>query len=228
MLALVLHHLLEGARDSVPSLLWVKITGSTAIVGTLPKWGTESITKWQSVIEPDPQTWISLDNSGSYVPITIKDTTYSKNVTSFFKDTMWDVKKESGSVILAKNDENMGTVNLRSVSEIGFFDSIEMHQGRNIQYSDELSSGDESELFPYPFTIRATAFRDEYNGFQILGADGNILIEGALQTRNFEFFRNDEKHYLVFVVRARHNDPVRPPWAVFGLTRIQLVLQSVD
>ena len=161
VLALVLHYLLEGAKDSVLSLRWVKLTGSAAIVGALLIWGTEPISKWQSVVEPDPQAWIALDDNGSYVPITIKDTTYSKNVTSFFKDTMWDVKKESGLVILAKNDEDMGTINLRSVSEIGFFDSIEMHQGRNIQYSDELSSGDESELFPYPFTIRATAFRDD-------------------------------------------------------------------
>ena len=35
VLALVLHYLLEGAKDSVLSLPWVKLTGSAAIVGAL-------------------------------------------------------------------------------------------------------------------------------------------------------------------------------------------------
>ncbi len=229
-IALVLYYFLEGSKDSTFSLPWVKLTGSSAILFAIGYFGNEPIAKWQSLIEPDPKTWIALDNSGSYVPITVGRTTYSQSATSFFKDTMWNVKGSSDSVRLVKNVENMGNIDLHSLNEIGFFDSIEMQQGRDIQYSDELSSGNESSLSPvYPIIIRATTFRDEYNGFQILGADDkNILIEGTLRTRNFQFFRHNEKHYMIFVVRARHNDPIKPPWAVFGLTQIRPVLQAID
>ena len=102
-----------------------------------------------------------------------------------------------------------------------------MPSGRAIQFTEELSAGMEVDLFPpYPFRLRATGFRDSYNGYSILHRDdGSVIDEDVLITKSLKVFSYDGQYFAVFVAWAVHNDPEREPWAVFGFVQLEL---SVD
>ncbi len=106
----------------------------------------------------------------------------------------------------------------------GLFNQVRMPDGRAIRFTGELAPDMEADLFPpYPFRIRATDFRDNYNGYVILGRDGDtVLVEDVLITKTFKAFGHNGEYFAVLVSRAVHNDPDREPWAVFGFAQLEL------
>ena len=103
-----------------------------------------------------------------------------------------------------------------------------MPNGRAIQFTDELAVGMEADLFPpYPFRIRATGFRDNYNGYSVLSRAGDSVVdEDVLITKNFKVFAHNGQFFAVFVARAVHNHPEREPWAVFGFAQLEMSVGS--
>ncbi len=74
-----------------------------------------------------------------------------------------------------------------------------------------------------PVRIRATDFRDNYNGYAILGRDADtVIVEDMLITRTFKVFGHNGEYFAVLVSRAVRNDPDREPRAVFGFAQLEL------
>lgn len=54
-----------------------------------------------------------------------------------------------------------------------------------------------------PVRIRATDFRDNYNGYAILGRDADtVIVEDVLITRTFKVFGHNGEYFAVLVSRA--------------------------
>ncbi len=102
-----------------------------------------------------------------------------------------------------------------------------MADNKTIVFAGPLERGKEAELHPpYPFWIRAGDFRAGHNSYFIMDMQTDTaIVTDALATRTFETFRYGKRTYVIFVSQAAHNDPRRPPWAVFGFAELKL---SVD
>ncbi len=229
MLTSLLYAFLGGIKDAELKWKMGKIGGSLAGMAILGIFINPELEKYNppiSPIAPNPNSWIAVDSSGSFISVTIGKETYSKNVTEFLRNAEWGVEIDSTLIWITQGNRHLAQLDPMAIKQVGFFDSIKMSPGKGIQYTEQLTVGAEANLTPtYPFTIRATQFKDEYNEFQILNENNEIILErGLLRTKNFRAFEYDEKHYLIFVVRANHIDTERGPWSVFGLTQITRTL----
>ncbi len=226
MLTAILHHFLGGTEGARIKWRAVEFTGAGAVFVFFGWFINGELKENKTAISPNPDSWIAVDSSGAFIPVTIGNKTYEQNITNFLRGAEWGTETDSGMIWVTKGNHRLAQLDPTALDHAGLFNSIEMSQGKGIQYSTELHVEEEESLAPvYPFIIRATQFKEEYNEFTILGEHGEVVLDlGLLRTRNFQVFEHEEQYYLVFVVRARHNDPVNPPWAVFGLTQITLEL----
>ena len=143
---------------------------------------------------------------------------------SVLADAVWSAASDEGTFRVAAGDKTLARIDPASLGAVGLFNQVRMPSGRAIQFTQELAVGMEDDLFPpYPFRIRATGFRDDYNGYSILGRDDDSVVdEDALITKNFKVFAYNGQFFVVFVARAVHNDPDREPWAVFGFAQLEM------
>lgn len=216
----------EGSRLAIASF---KAGGSAAVFGAALWFVNGELTAGEPMVQPAPTEWMAIDRTGAPVDITIGQDSVVSN-PSLLDNAVWTARNDAGAIRAAAGDRTLARIDLASLGSLGFFNQITMPDGRAIQYTDELASGMEADLFPpYPFRIRATAFRDNYNGYAIVGRnDGAVIDQDVLITRNFRVFAHDGQHFVVFVSRAVHNDPNREPWAVFGFTQLRLGVASTD
>ena len=174
-------------------------------------------------VQPPPDEWIALDRNGAPVGIRIGQDSVLAD-PSLLEDAVWSVKNVGGTIRAATGDGTLARIDLSSLGLIGLFNQVRMAEGRAIRFTGELARGREADLFPpYPFRIRATEFRDNYNGYTILGRDDDTVIaEDVLITKTFKVFSHNGEYFAVLVSRAVHNDPDREPWAVFGFAQLEL------
>ena len=212
----------EGSRLAVASF---KAGGSAAVFGAALWYVTGQLVALNPTVQPPPPEWMAMDRNGAPVGIRIGQDSVIPD-PSLLEDAVWSVENVGGAIRAAAGDRTLARIDLSSLGSVGLFNQVRMPDGRAIRFTGELARGMEADLFPYPFRIRATDFRDSYNGYAILGRDGDaVIVEDVLITRTFKVFSHDGEYFAVLVSRAVHNDPGREPWAVFGFAQFEL---SVD
>ena len=221
-LTAVLYRFLGGLGGVSITIKTVKATGSLATVIILIRLINPGLEKYNPVVIPNPDSWVALNSNGEFIPVTIGGDTYEQNATEFLQDAVWYASRDSGRFRAEKGSYDLASLDLASLERLGLFDRIEMSSGKSIQYSGRLTAGSEFDFSPvYLLKIRATQFKDEYNGFEILDTSNAIAFgPGLLRTRNFQFFEHAGDHYLVFVSGANHMPAHKPPWTIFGLTQV--------
>lgn len=214
----------EGSRLAVASF---KAGGSAAVFGAALWFVNGELVAASPTIRPEPTEWMALDRTGAPVDIRIGQDSIISD-PSLLGDAVWSARSDAGAIRATVGDRTLARIDLPSLGSIGLFNQVRMSVGRVIQFTDELALGMETNLFPpYPFRIRATGFRDSYNGYSVLSRDaGTVIDEDVLITKNFKVFAHDGEYFAVFVARAVHNDPEREPWAVFGFAQLELSLGS--
>ncbi len=219
----ILYRFLGGVEGSTFTVATFKTTGSAAVLCVAVWFMNEQLVAFNSRIQPEPANWVAVDRTGAPVDIRIGQDSLVSD-PSVLADAVWSVTSETGTLRVAAGDKTLARIDPASLDSVGLFNQVGMPSNRAIQFTEELVVGMEDDLFPpYPFRIRATGFRDEYNGYSILSRDGGSVVdEDALVTRNFKVFAYDGDFFAVFVARAVHNDPGEEPWAVFGFAQLEL------
>lgn len=198
----------------------IRLVGSAAFFFATMEYIDHSLKYQRPVITPNPNTWAALDKLGRIISVTIGGKTYAPDSTIFLAQAEWHVTdNEDGLMWVSNSVDRLAQLDPASLSEIGYFNWIEMGQG--IQYVDRLTVGTVGNLSPiYPLKIKATAFRDEYNGFDVLDLNDAVIDRGTLRTRNFRMIEYRGDYYIILVRSAVHNDPNDEPWASFGVMQI--------
>lgn len=214
----------EGSRLAVASF---KAGGSAAVFGAALWYVTGQLVALRPTVQPPPAEWTAMDRSGAPVGIRIGQDSVVPD-PSLLEDAVWSVRNVGGAIRAAAGDRALAKIDLSSLGLIGLFNQVRMPDGRAIQFTGELARGTEADLFPpYPFRIRATDFRNNYNGYAILDRDDDtVIVEDVLITKSFKVFSHNGEYFVVFVSRAVHNDPDREPWAVFGFAQLELSVES--
>lgn len=222
-----LYRFLGGVESSRLAVASFKAGGSAAVFGAALWYVTGQLAALNPTIQPPPAEWMAMDRTGAPVGIRIGQESVVPD-PSLLEDAVWSVRNVGGAIRAVTGDMSLARIELSSLGAIGLFNQVRLPDGRAIQYTGELAQGMEADLFPpYPFRIRATAFRDNYNGYAILSRDEDAVIdEDVLITRNLKVFTHNGEYFAVFVSRAVHNDPGRPPWAVFGFAQLELSVGS--
>ncbi len=223
-----LYRFLGGIEGSTLKLATFKASGSVAVFVFLTWFLNNRLVEQNPIIDPAPSSWVAIDRNGTPSAVTIGGETYSQDVSTFLNDVDWDAELESGTIRVTEQEHDLGKIDLLSLGRLGLFDGMEMSPGRGIRFTGELTAGSEEDLSPiYPYKIRTTQFTDSYNGFSVLDENNALVLsEGLLRTRNFQFFEHEDRHFLIFVSRAAHNDPENAPWAVFGFTQVNPTLNG--
>lgn len=220
----LLYRFLGGVCGSTLILAAFKTSGSAAVFAAVT-WGVNNqLVEQNPIVDPNPRSWVAIGEKG--VPTAIK--IGRKEIVPdslFLSGVTWDVILESGNVrVLSPENHGLAKIELRSLSELGFFNHIEidMLTQTSIRFTRELSAGEKQDLSPYPYTIRTEEFEESYNGYSILDSNQVVVEEGSLRSRNFRFFKHKDKHFIIFVTRAVHDHKENDPWAVFGFTEFKL------
>ena len=143
-----------------------------------------------------------------------------------YQDTTLKAELEPGAVRVMKEKHDLGKINSESISELGLFNWMEMNQDKGIWYSDKLNAGAKWDVKLYPYEVQTITYGNDSNSFSVLDNKGKLVLEKkSLETREFLFFEHGGDYFLIFVSRAKHNDPKEKPWAVFGFTQVKPILR---
>lgn len=218
----ILYRFLGGVEGSTFKVATFKTSGSAAVLAFAVWYVNGQLVALKPTIQPAPVEWMAVDRTGAPVDIKIgPDSLISE--PSVLADAVWSAASAGGTFRVAAGDKTLARIDPASLDSVGLFNQVAMPSGRAIRFTEQLAAGMEDDLLPYPFRIRALSFRDEYNRYSILGQDDDSVVdEDALIKQNFKVFAHDGQFFLVFVVRAVHNDADREPWAVFGFAQLEL------
>ena len=210
----------EGSRLAVASF---KAGGSVAVFfGATWFVNSELVKAGVPTVHPASTEWVAIDRSGAPVDVVVGEESLSSD-TSLLEDAVWSAVRDGGGIRAAAGDAALARIDLESLGSLGLFNQVRMPDGMAIHVTGELPAGEVADLFPpYAFSLHATGYRDDYNGYQIIDRSGDMVDEGFLITKNFKLFTYKGSHFLVFVSRAVHNDPEREPFAVFGVAQLEM------
>ncbi len=229
MATALLYRFLGGVGGSTFGLAAMRFSGSGAVLLGLTWFLNNQLVEQNPIVDPNPQDWLAIGKTGLPTAVKIGQ---KENVPDslFLSGATWSAILESGNIrVLSPENDRLARIELQSISDLGFFNNveIEMLTGRGIRFTGELRIGEQEDLSPYPYTIRAEKFVNSYNDFSILDYNGVVIERGFLRSKDFRFFKHEGKHFLIFVSRAVHNDPENQPWGVFGFTEFKLATDSV-
>ena len=225
----LLYRFLGGVRGSTFRLAAIRFSGSGAVLLGVTWFVNNQLVEQNPIVDPNPQSWIAIGKTG--VPTAVKIGRKENVPDSLFLNAVtWGAILEFGNIrVLSPENHGLAKMELQSLSNLGFFNhvEIEMLTGRGIRFTGELSIGEQDDLSPYPYTIRTERFVNSYNGYSILDTNQVLIEDGLLRSKDFRFFKHEDKHFLIFVSRAIHNDAENEPWAVFGFTELKLATDLV-
>ena len=226
----LLYRFFGGVEGSTFRVATFKASGSVAVFAFVTWFVNGELVKQNPIIDPAPSSWVAINRNGASTAVTIGGETYSQDVSTFLRDAVWGTKLDSGMIRVTEREYDLGRIDFSSLGRLGLFDRMEMSPGRGIRFTGELTAGVEADLAPvYPYKIRTTQFTDSYNGFSVLDERNAVVLrEGLLRTRDFQLLEHGGEHFLIFVSRAVHNDPMTPPWAVFGFAQVNPTLNGQD
>ena len=222
----LLYRFFGGVEGSTFKVATFKASGSVAVFAFVTWFVDYKLVEQNPIIDPTPSSWVAINKNGASTGVTIGGELYSQDVSEFLRDAVWGAKLEAGTIRVTERELELGKIDSSLLGRLGFFDRLEMIQGRGIRYTEELTAGAEADLRPiYPYKVQTTQFTDSYNGFSVLDEHNAVILsEGLLRTKNFQFFEHEGRHFLIFVARASHNDPNKAPWAVFGFAQVNPTL----
>ena len=222
----LLYRFLGGVEGSTFKVATFKASGSVAVFAFVTWFVNDKLVEQNPIIDPTPSSWVAINQNGASTGVTIGGELYSQDVSEFLRDAVWGAKLEAGTIRVTERELELGKIDSSLLGHLGFFDRLEMIQGRGIRYTEELTAGAEADLRPiYPYKVQTTQFTDSYNGFSVLDEHNAVILsEGLLRTKNFQFFEHEGRYFLIFVARASHNDPNKAPWAVFGFAQVNPTL----
>ena len=227
LITALLHRFFGGVEGSRFTMVSLKVGGGAAVFFGAWWFLDGQLVAGNPTVLPAPPEWMALDRTGAPVDIRIGQDSLISD-PSVLADAVWTAASVAGAFRVAAGDKTLARIDPASLGSVGLFSEVRMPSRRAIQFTEELAVGMENDLFPpYPFRIRATGFRDDYNGYSILSLDDDSVVdEDALITKNFKVFTYNGQFFAVFVARAVHNDPEREPWAVFGFAELELSVGS--
>ena len=218
----ILYKFLGGVEDSTFKVATFKASGSAAVLVFVVWYVNGQLVALATTVQPAPTEWMALDRTGAPVAIRIGQDSLISD-PSVLADAVWSATSVGSTFRVAAGDKTLARIDPASLDSVGLFNRVTMPSGRSIRFTGQLSAGMEDDLLPYPFRIRAISFRDEYNRYSILSRDDDSVVdEDALIKQNFKVFAHNGQFFLVFVVRAVHNDADTGPWAVFGFAQLEL------
>lgn len=222
-----LYRFFGGVGGSTFKVATFKASGSVAVCCFAVWYVNGQLVAFDSRVEPAPADWMAMDRTGAPVDIRVGQDSLVSD-PSVLADAVWSAATVAGTFRVAAGDQTLARIDPASLGSVGLFNHVGMPSGQAIQFTEELAVGMEDDLFPpYPFRIRATGYRDDYNAYSILSRDDDSVVdEGALFTKNFKVFAYNGQFFAVFVAWAVHNDPEREPWAVFAFAQLELSVQS--
>ncbi len=222
-----LYRFFGGVEGSTFTMATFKASGSVAVCIFAVWYVNGQLVALNPPVQPPPTDWVAMDRTGAPVDVRVGPDSLISD-PSVLVDAVWAAASVAGTLRVAAGDETLARLDPASLDAVGLFNQVRMPSGRAIQFTEELAVGMEDDLFPpYPFRIRATGFRDDYNGYSVLSRDDDSVVEeDALIKRNFKVFAYNGQFFVIFVVRAVHNDPAREPWAVFGFAQLELSVAS--
>ena len=222
----ILYRFLGGVEGSTFRVATFKASGSAAVLAVAVWYVNGQLVALNPAIEPAPVEWMAMDRTGAPVDIRIGQDSLTSD-PSVLADAVWSAASAGGTFRVAAGDKTLARIDPASLDSVGLFNQVTMPSGRAIRFTEQLAAGMEDDLLPYPFRIRAISFRDEYNRYAILSRDDDSVVdEDALIKQNFKVFAHNGQSFLVFVVRAVHNDADREAWAVFGFAQLELSVGS--
>lgn len=223
----LLHRFFGGVEGSRFTMVSLKVGGGAAVFFGAWWFLNGQLVAGRPTVLPAPADWVAMDRTGALVDIRIGQDSLPSD-PSVLADAVWSAASVAGTFRVAAGDETLASIAPASLGSVGLFNQVGMPSGRAIQFTEELAVGMEDDLFPpYPFRIRATGFRNDYNGYSILSRDDDSVVdEDALITKNFKVFAYNGQFYAIFVAWAVHNDSEREPWAVFGFAQLELSVDS--
>ena len=218
----ILYRFLGGVEGSTFKVATFKASGSAAVLAFVVWYVNGQLVALSATVQPAPSEWIALDRTGAPVAIRIGQDSLVSD-PSVLADAVWSAASAGSTFRVAAGDKTLARIDPASLDAVGLFNRVTMPSGRSIRFTEQLTAGMEDDLLPYPFRIRAISFRDEYNRYSILSRDDDSVVdEDALIKQNFKVFAHNGQSFLVFVVRAVHNDADTGPWAVFGFAQLEL------
>lgn len=218
----ILYRFLGGVEGSTFKVATFKASGSAAVLAFAVWYVNGQLVALTTTVQPAPAEWMALDRTGAPVDIRIGQDSLISD-PSVLADAVWSAAGTGRTFHVAAGDKTLARIDPASLDSVGLFNRVAMPSGRTIRFTEQLTAGMEDDLLPYPFRIRATGFRDEYNRYSILNRDDDSIVdEDALIKQNFKVFAHNGQVFLVFVVRAVHNDTDTGPWAVFGFAQLEL------
>ncbi len=222
----LLYRFLGGTEGSTLKVKTFKAGGSVAVFVFVMWFVNDKLLEQIPTIDPAPSSWLAINKNGASSEVKIGRKQYSHDVSEFLRDAVWGAELGSGLIRVTERENKLGKIELSSLDSLGLFDKIEMIQGRGVHYTDELIAGAEWDMSPfYSYKIQTHRYADSYNSFSLLDKhDKEVIRNGFLRTRNFQFVEHENKHFMIFVSRAEHNDPEEAPWAVFGFTQVNPTL----
>ncbi len=222
----LLHRFFGGVEGSRFTIVSLKVGGGAAVFFGAWWFLNGQLVAGRPTVLPAPASWVAMDRTGAPVDIRIGQDSLTSD-PSVLADAVWSAASAGGTFRVAAGDKTLARIDPASLDSVGLFNQVKMPSGLAIRFTEQLAAGMEDDLLPYPFRIRAISFRDEYNRYAILSRDDDSVVdEDALIKRNFKVFAHNGQSFLVFVVRAVHNDADREPWAVFGFAQLELSVGS--
>ena len=221
----LLHGLLGGVEGSFLKLKRFKASGSVAVFVAVTAFVHYGFREDNPDIQPNPESWIAIDDRGKQVEVKIGGKPYEQEeMSKFLSGVAWGVELENKTIRVTNGDDSLGEIPFASLDKLGIFDRVKMSSGKDIRFTGPLPAGTEADLQPlYSYRILTGQYFDNYNDFSVLDKDNKVIFKAnpPLRTKQLQFFEHQGDHFMIFVSRAVHNDLQDKPWAVFGFAQVK-------
>ncbi len=209
------------------------IKETTFTIGTL-KWGTfrftgsigaligcallvngilEQQTRFQlsTDLTPNVNTWFAIEkNKGIPLEVKIKGTEESikEPPLDIFANIQLNINPVGDKLRVVSEvnpDFILGNLSVEDLQKIGLFNTIEKKLVNFIVTKRLSPSTADVDLDPIPFKLSTRHYGGEYSRYTLADKAGNTLHEGAINRRQTEIVKLQDKCYLVAVVEVNHN-----------------------
>ena len=126
MLTAILHHFLGGTEGARIKWRAAEFTGAGAVLVFFGWFINGELKEDRTAISPSPDSWVAVDSSGAFMPVTIGKETYEQNITNFLRGAEWGTETDSGLIWATKGTHRLARLDPTALDHAGLFNSIEM------------------------------------------------------------------------------------------------------